>query len=419
MVKKFLQNDFLKHNLVFFLGTLSFSFFNYLYYPVISRLLSVANFGEVQSLITLYMEFGVIFTSFGYLIINIQNNHSSDDEKGLILTELERIALFISLIVGITIILLSPLLAINLKYSGTAGIISLAPLFVITVPYIFRLYYLQSKLHLSKVSIGNIIYSIGKLILASILILLGIQVTGAIWGYTLSLVITWAYLYSNTKKEVPFSKFNLPIILRGKQFLSEKKIISQQAKLGLFIISVLFGLTVLYTADVLVVRKYFSSEIAGFYSGISTIARIIYFLTASVPGVLLASVSTKNSPSQNRKLLYRSIAILVSLGLIGLAGFALFPKLIIGILMGAKFQTFYYLLVPLGLVMLVSSIVNLIFTYHLSVRKYWALFPVLLSLLVFYILVILNHGQLFDIIIDLLIANCVALVGGIYLIWRK
>ena len=92
------QSDFLKNNAVFFFGTLMIAVFNYLYYPVISRLVSVSDFGEIQSTISIFMQLGIVLTAFGYVVINIINNTSKKSEEYALISALERRMLIISLV---------------------------------------------------------------------------------------------------------------------------------------------------------------------------------------------------------------------------------------------------------------------------------------------------------------------------------
>ena len=89
------KSDLIRHNAIFFIGTMGIAVFNYLYYPVIGRLVTVPDFGEIQAVISLFMQLGIVLTAFGYVVTNIVSNASNRDANSLIL-RLEQIMLVVS-----------------------------------------------------------------------------------------------------------------------------------------------------------------------------------------------------------------------------------------------------------------------------------------------------------------------------------
>ena len=51
------------------------AFFNYLFYPVLSRLLSPADFGDVQALISLITQSAIILGAFSVVAVNITTGY--------------------------------------------------------------------------------------------------------------------------------------------------------------------------------------------------------------------------------------------------------------------------------------------------------------------------------------------------------
>jgi O-antigen/teichoic acid export membrane protein len=402
--------------MIYFIGTLSISFFNYLYYPILGRLLSVEYYGEVQALISLYLQISIFLVVFGYITVNVINNHSKEEEKVLIITELERMALFLTGISFLLILLFASEAKTTLKFTTVYPFLALAPLVLITVPFTFRNYFLQGHRKLKEVSLAGIIYSLGKLMLAILFILLGMKSLGAMVGYILAMGLGLIYVYVKTKNDLPITRLKIPVLLYGKKYDKDKKLIKDQLFFGFFVFFALLSVTFLYTYDAVIVRKYFDPTASGLFSGISTIARIIYFGTASVAGVLLASVSLKSSDKDNRKLLIRSLGMIAFLGLSGLAIFSLFPKLIITILLGSRYQSFANLLPIMSLSMLLASITNLIVTYQIALRRYLMIVPAALGGSALFLLSSLNHGTLLNIAYNFIYANVIALAASIIIV---
>jgi len=129
-------------------------------------------------------------------------------------------------------------------------------------------------------------------------------------------------------------------------------------------------ITTLFSLDILVVKHYFSAEIAGAYAGISTIARIIFFLTASVAAVLLSSVKLEAAAATNRRLLYKSCLLQGVLGGSVLLVFAVLPHQVIQLLIGSRYLVYANLLPGLSLAIFLFAAMNLIFAYDLALRRW-------------------------------------------------
>jgi O-antigen/teichoic acid export membrane protein len=65
------RKDLLWHNGIFFVGSLVASVLNYLYYPVLGRMLHPAAFGESQTLVSMFLQVAMltIYADYGHIAI--------------------------------------------------------------------------------------------------------------------------------------------------------------------------------------------------------------------------------------------------------------------------------------------------------------------------------------------------------------
>ena len=70
MIKKLIKDDFLKNNAIFFIGSMAVAVLNYLYHPILGRMMSVEDFGEVQSLISLFIQLSIFMGVFNIITVN-------------------------------------------------------------------------------------------------------------------------------------------------------------------------------------------------------------------------------------------------------------------------------------------------------------------------------------------------------------
>jgi O-antigen/teichoic acid export membrane protein len=87
MLHRARSSVFLRHNAIFFIGSVAVGLLNYLYYPVIGRLLSPVAFGEVQTLISLFLQVAIFLMVLGLVTINIVANYKSDTERDAVIFE--------------------------------------------------------------------------------------------------------------------------------------------------------------------------------------------------------------------------------------------------------------------------------------------------------------------------------------------
>ena len=68
---------------------------NYFFYPILSRMLSPSDFGDVQVFISLITQAGILFGAFTIVAVNVTANTEDPNERNAILTELQRTCFWI------------------------------------------------------------------------------------------------------------------------------------------------------------------------------------------------------------------------------------------------------------------------------------------------------------------------------------
>ncbi len=407
-IRKISQDSFVRNNVIFFAGSMVVAVLNYLYHPILGRMMSVEEFGEVQSLISLFMQLAVFTGIFNMLVINITTNYEDKEERDIVISALRRIALGIIGFLFAFIVLFSSFLQDFFQFESLYPFIALACLLLTGVDFTFRKAFLQGISDFKSVSWSGIIFSSGRLCFAIALVFLGFKSLGAIIGLLIAQGIALVFVFSKTKTKLKFGKWNKDKVMT---------VIKKEWRYATLIFLATSAVAFLYTADVLMVKHWFSPEEAGLYSGIATIARIIFFATGSVSGVLLSAVKIKNSSAENQKILKKGMCMIFLIVAGGVLVFSVFSKLVITILIGARYVGLAPLLGRLSLLLGLVSVINLLFFYFLALRKsiiFTASLagPIMISLLSFF-----NHENLGQIVNNFIIGSIVVLVmllGGIY-----
>lgn len=387
---------------------------SYLYHPVMSRMMSVKDFGEVQALISLTYLTSIFLIIFGTIAVNVVSNRTDASSGNYIalLSRLQKLALYIVGIFALGIIALSPYLMRVLQFNSALSFLPVAFILLIGVPFAFYNAYLRGTRQFGAVSVAGIITSGGKLLLAIMLVFLGLRVFGAISAFAIATFGALLYTLYKTRGSFRLSlkkKFSFTSALRG------------ELSYGMLILFSLGYITFLYTSDVLFVKYFFDPETAGLYSGIATIARIIFFATASVAGVLLPTIKMSGAKRKNIALLKKAFIIILIMGIATLGAFFLFPSLIISLLIGEAYLSLAKLLPLAGIYIFLVSLTNVLYSYFLALRDRRLIAISSIGFVLTIILVIINHDTLPAVIMDYTIGTVatIGLIGGSFLMKPK
>jgi O-antigen/teichoic acid export membrane protein len=408
VVDRLRNSQFLRHNAIFFLGSVLVGALNYLYYPVIGRLMEPTDFGEVQTLISLFLQFSIFLTVFSLVVVNIVANVTDQTKRNVLVLEFEKLGIFISLVLLLATFLAQSALKDFFQFSESGPFVMLALALVVTVPFTMRGAFLRGKQQFGKASISSLVGAAGKLAFSVGLVMAGLSTAGAIGGLVAAqalgcvLVVWWAYRAGLRSQGNRFALPKLGLLL-------------PELKYGLLVLVSMLVITLQYSADVVVIKHFFDAHTAGLYAGVASVARIIFFLTASVAMVLMPSVKMSNTPQENRRFLLKSFILFGGLSLPVLALFALAPEFVVGLLMGSSYKDMAHLLPQLSLAICIISALNLFVSYYLSLRRYGLAAVTVLGALITYALMFSNHSSV-DAVVGSLLAGSTAMLG-ILVIW--
>lgn len=407
LVRRLRENQFIKHNFVYFAGTMIFGVLSYAYYPVLGRLMPPSAFGEVQTLITLFLQYTIFLNVLDLVVINVLVSYKNASLAHRIVLELEKLATLVGVGIVLLVIIFSQQIRAFLQFSSPWPFALVGVAGVIAIPFIFRSGYLQAQKRFGLVTGANIVSGAGRLALGAALVILGFGTLGAMWGLVSAQVIALGFASISAQK----NGFHESLRIRQ---LPDVKLLRPELKYAGLVLAGSLTVTLLYSVDVLVVKHYFDARTAGLYAAISVTARILFFLTASIAQVLIPSVSKQKSPEHNRRTLLRSLGLLVAAGGAALAVFCLVPGLIVGTLLGKTYLTYAGLLPRLSLAIFIVSLINLLVIYHTSLRRYLVALISLIGSAITLALMLMSHATLVAVVNDLIVGS--ACTSGMLLI---
>lgn len=280
------------------------SLLNYAFYPIIGRIVSVGEYGEIQFLISMFNQLAVGFVVLNIIAIIISVTSQSSTEQSESVQTLNKVALYMMtpVVILATIILFALHGTLDLK--DPIAIIGLGLAVLVSVPYTTSVGKLQGNGQFLESGIVGLVSAFGKLICSLIFVLLGLGVTGAILGVGVGAFL--AYLLSlmldNNRMRASSLSFRL-----SKSHLQKIAHIRNQSMVAVFVMA---SLTVLSVIDTIVSRVILSHADAGQYAAVATTAKIV--LMAAMPLMWLALPhATRGQVKETKK--YLTLTALSSL----------------------------------------------------------------------------------------------------------
>jgi len=144
------SSDFLRNNTIFFAGSVLVGALNYLYYPLIGRLVDPAVFGEIQTLVSLFLQFTIFLNVLGMITVNIMANYADKEKAHRVIIELEKFAAYLSVFLLAFTLIAGELLRESLRFDSSLPFSALALALIVSIPLTFRSAYARSQKRFEK-----------------------------------------------------------------------------------------------------------------------------------------------------------------------------------------------------------------------------------------------------------------------------
>ena len=406
------NNSFLKHNAIFFFGSVAVGILNYAYYPILGRLMEPASFGEIQVLVSLFLQFTIFLNVLSLVTVAITVNYIDKVKADRMIFELEKLAAYLALGLLALSIIGGEFLRQQLRFESMLPFVALTLAMLVSIPLTFRSAYARGQKRFGIASMSQLIGAGVKIIFSVGLVMLGLGVTGAIGGIVAAQFIAFLYA-ARYAARIGFARPGDT----NYGTLPDLRLVLPELKFAGVVFGGLLAITMLMSIDIVVVKYYFDAHTAGLYAGIATVARIVFFVAAPISQVLMPLIKNSQPARQNRQLFLKSLLLTVIVTAPVLLVCTLAPEFIVRILMGVEYITYASLLPPLTLAVFIVSIVNLIFMYFLALRRKMIMLVGIIGLVVCVGLMLTMHDSLHAIVQSMLLGSIFTLLAtGIYVL---
>ncbi len=415
MIKKLFRGS-----AILLVGTLVGSAFSYLFNMTMGRMLGPTIYGEMSALLSLL----AILAVGSVAILTISMRYSSELFAHKEFLAIRKLAQVFSkyVLIGCAAIFLVGLILIKPigSFLSIQGFWPVAiTLFSIFFSYLLYLNrgILQGTQLFGSMSFSQALEMFLRLSIGILLVWFGFSLNGAMAAIVLSLAIAYIATFLPLRK-IFQSKEQKSRPGVDQKFKFDKKEIIKYS-IPTLVTSALIALTL--NLDIILVKHYFPPYEAGLYAAISTVAKIILYITSPVVGVMFPLISEQQTRGKKHfRLFWFSLLLTLIGGILLLAIYTVAPEKIITILYGGQYAPYYYLLPEIGLAILFLSLVNLIANYYLVIKNFFFLWLFGSIIVLQVILIALIHPTILAVVRILIItqASLCALLLGYYL-WNK
>ena len=359
-MKKWLrENRFVTDSLLMMICITIVNVGNYLYNLILGRWLGPAAFSDLSLIITLMLLVTFITVTFQLTTAKFVAEQRSAAGVASIRTDLSRAAWWLGM--GVALIFLVGASA-SQTFFQTASALPFVIL-GIGLPIYFvqgvERGVLQGQTDFWALSLSYLAEMGVRLGVGLGLVWLGWGVNGAVWGVSCSFVAAWAvslwYLRHNAGQK------------------SESLSAEQREALILFawpVIITNIGQILINNSDLLLVKRFFGAEEAGWYAAVALVGRIVFFATWSVTTTVFPQVAQRQARGEaTEPLLWRSLGIVATLSIILVGICFFFPQQLITLLFGREYLAISHLLWLYALATAFYASANVFVTYALALHR--------------------------------------------------
>lgn len=413
-IKQIAENPLIYGSFFVFSGGIVSSLFNFLYNLSLSRNLSLDDYGVVVSLISIILLAAIPVSAFVPTIVSVSGAfYAKNDNAGL---KAFYLRMFKPLVIG-SLIFFSVAIAFieqigNFLHIHNYFLIVLS-IIAIAMGYLgaVNLGFLQGRLSFKTISFSNAISAAVKLCFGFALVMLGFGVGGAMVAFLISVIVPVTIGYYVLKDMLISKTENLPKISFRELF-----------SYGLPSALAIFSLSSFISADIVLVKHFFSAQQAGLYAGLSLVGKVIFYLTAPIGTVMFPTIIHRyNKKESYRGILFLAIFLVFSASCLITVFYYMFPGFALTFfLKNPEYQQIAPQVGLYGIFISLYSVISLLTYYFLSINKTKIFSILLIAAFAQILLIILFHGSFTQIIaISIIVISLLLLLLLLYYFINK
>ncbi|KKQ18471.1 MAG: Capsular polysaccharide biosynthesis protein [Berkelbacteria bacterium GW2011_GWA1_36_9] len=374
----------------------------FVYHFITGRMLGKANYSDLAAFISVLGIFSVILGTLNMTVVKFIAGEKDTKKVRNFIKWSYFWAIWISLIVSLLLLASGPVVTNFLNITQPAVFYFLPFVLLFYVLTFSGRSILQGLCKFNQYVVSLLAESAIKIVVSFVLIFLGYALFGAMAGFLAGVIISFIVVRLTINKYLQGPKGPRPALLPLVKYSSS---VFVQA----------FAQTSMYSADLMLVKHFFSPDQAGIYASLSVLARIVFFGATPVIQVMFPMIAKRHAQNAPfNKILNLSMLMVVSFSILLILIFSLFPNIVIEILYGEGFLGGGSMLWWFGLFMAILALASLLTQYFLSINKTKAVWIFAIAAALQVILIWFIHSTLL-IVIQISILSATLLVATLLL----
>src|SRR6476660_2251549 len=316
--------------------------FNFAYNMVMARMLGPGAFGNINAAVTLLLLASCVSLAFQVVCAKVVAKDEAAPGKAWIASRA---------LGGILFLAQKPVATyLNVPSPWIIGLLAIG--IAVYAPLGVKRGAMQGVCAFPRLGTNFVLEAFTRFFLGAGLVVAGYGVLGAVGAISASVIVACF---------IP----RIPVQLRVKAGTAEPPSYAEAVQAIVFFV----GQVIINNIDILLVKHFFPSDPAGVYAAVSQIGRLLYF--AAWFGVVNAMfpVTAAASPEQKKAHgIGLPLLLVAGLSIVFIAGAALFPHLIMGVIFGSRFIDVGWLLALYAAATALYSLSVVFIAYEMSRR---------------------------------------------------
>ncbi len=402
-IRNTIKHPLISGSAIIFLGTNIGNIFNFLFNLFMYRNLAPVDYGVLVGLISIITLFAQVADSITPFVVNFAAIYFAVGELGKaknLFFKVTKLSTSIGVGILLVFILFSQAIGSFLNIHN-ASLITLSGVCVLTAYLgIVNRAFLQAKLAFTFLAIIVLTGSFLKFVTATLFVSKGFGVQGALYAFIIAFTIPYVMTFFPLRNLLHHSQRNEHIELR------------KMMKFGVGSVIAIFAATGFITTDILLVRHFFTSDVAGLYAGVTFFGKIVYFFSAPIGSVMFPMIVQKYAKKQNYHHDFRLALFLVLLPSVAMTTVYFFlPQLVAHLLTkGSGHVEVAPYLGYVGIFFTLYSLISIVVNFFLSVQKTYIFIPVLIFAVLQGVGIWFLHDSLMQVLTVSIIASSLLLL---------
>lgn len=415
MLKDLLRNKFIQNSAIYATGTILVGVLNYVFHFLIARQVSVAEYGELQSLLSLLAISGVFSVAIHYLIVKYaavfaaaKDHTASEQFRRWVGGFVNKLGISFFLVFLICIPFLKELLHLSdvwgVFFVGVAAVVSLSSIVYIGVLMGWEMFGTANAVTIAatavKLCVGvaiGYLFPKASFIAASFFLM-------AIAGWLIAKYFVHKDLGIHADASVP-SKWQIYI-----SFDTVKKSIVPVTFFSLFMLC-------LANLDVLLVKSLTTAELTGYFGAFKVLGNIILTVNTAIVTVTLPGACAEGYKGNgvSKRMLASAYGLISLVSIMATALYFLLPDLIVPLFFGETYAALAHHLWLFGIMAWVLSLFSLEANFAYARHDFRILYALGASIAGLLLSVILFHGTLAELAVSISVAFAIGFVWAVAL----